>query len=182
MWDKIYEFFEQYAGVSYNFTEDIEELKQNQFIEPYDWQAGIQTILDNLQEALDCIGRTLGEDMPTKDELKKIVASYVLNELMVILDQMKKTLCIEPTEISNFDALELQLFAMGQLIEMCTTNSLDAIMADDMFNTYTVDDEDEDDNLFVTVLGLNEKDIANIFMTIQSIRDDYYASLDEENE
>jgi hypothetical protein len=52
-------------------------------------------------------------------------------------------------------------------------------MADDLFNTFTVEDED-DDNQFEEALGLNEKDIPNIFMTIQSIRDDYFASLDDD--
>lgn len=182
MWSRIYEFFEQYAGVSYNFVEDINDLKKNTFIEPYAWESGIQNIMDNLQESLDYIEEYkmyLGEDMPSSNEFKKIVATYVLSELRGILDMMKQTLNIEPNDINDFDTLELQLFVMGELVDMCVNHSLDEIMADDLFNTYTVEEED-DDNLFEEALGLNEKDIPNIFMTIQSIRDDYFSSLDDE--
>ena len=182
MWSRIYEFFEQYAGVSYNFVEDINDLKKNTFIEPYAWESGIQNIMDNLQESLDYIEEYkmyLGEDMPSSNEFKKIVATYVLSELRGILDTMKQTLNIEPNDINDFDTLELQLFVMGELVDMCVNHSLDEIMADDLFNTYTVEEED-DDNLFEEALGLNEKDIPNIFMTIQSIRDDYFSSLDDE--
>jgi hypothetical protein len=182
MWSRIYGFFEQYAGVSYNFVEEIDNLKENTFIEPYAWESGIQNIMDNLQEALDYIdtyGMYLGEDMPSPPELEKIVATYVLTELRGILDTMKQSLSIEPNEINDFDTLENQLFVMGELVDMCVNHSLDEIMADDLFNTFTVEDED-DDNQFEEALGLNEKDIPNIFMTIQSIRDDYFASLDDD--
>jgi hypothetical protein len=61
------------------------------------------------------------------------------------------------------------------------THSLDEILAEDLFNTYIVEEED-DDNEFVTLLGLHENDVPNLSFTVTSLREDYFASLDEDEE
>lgn len=185
MWPEIYNFFEQYAGVSYNFVEDLQKLNDNLiFIEPYEWQSDKDNILENLQDALDCIeeyGQFLGEDMPNKSDLKKIVASYVLSELMKNLNSIKKTLNIEEGDISTFDELENQLFVVGMLVEMLVNNSLDTLLAENLFDTYLTEEED-DDNPFVDVLGLHKNDVPNLSFTVTSIREDYFESLNEDEE
>lgn len=185
MWPEIYNFFEQYAGVSYNFVEDINDISGDfAFIEPYAWQSGINNILENLQDALDCIneyGQYLGEDMPSKDDLKKIVASYVLGALIKNLNDIKRTLNIDPVDINNYEDLEKQLYLVGKLVELLVTHPLDEILAEDLFNTYIVEEED-DDNEFVTLLGLHENDVPNLSFTVTSLREDYFASLDEDEE
>ena len=96
MWPEIYNFFEQYAGVSYNFVEDLQSLSGDAiFIETYDWQAKKDDILENLQEALDCIeeyGQYLGEDMPSKQDLKKIVDNYrTVSDFQLIFTKLDET-------------------------------------------------------------------------------------------
>ena len=163
MLPEYYAFFEQYDGVSYDFNEDLQTLKDVTFIEPYRWNELKDNILENLQDALDCITKNakyLGEDMPSEKDFKKDVATFVLAHLVDNLNYIKQNLSIEKTDI-------------------LTTNSLDDLLKDDLFNTYLIEDED-DDNPFVTVLGLHEKDVPNLFMTVQSIREDYFASLEDD--
>jgi len=183
MWPEIYNFFEQFAGVSYDFVEDIDVIiGDTVFIDPTRWNNTVSRILDNLEDALDCIeeyGHFLGEDMPSKNDLKKFVASYVLGELVSNINSIKRKLNIETEDISNFDELEQQLYTIGQLVEMLKSNSLDEILEKDLFNTYLVEDDDED-NPFVTVLGLHENDVTNLSFTVTAIRDDYFAQLDED--
>ena len=184
MWPEIYNFFEQYAGVSYNFVEDLQELDGDAiFIETYAWQVKKDDILENLQNALDCIeeyGQYLGEDMPSKDDLKKIVASYVLSALVEDLNNIKRKLHIDVNDISSFDELENQLYVISMLVEMLANNNLDTLLSDNLFNTYIVEDPEEDDNEFVTVLGLAPNDVPNLSFTVTSIREEYYESLKED--
>ncbi len=185
MWPEIYNFFEQFAGVSFNFVEDLQSLAGNAiFIETYEWQTKKDDILENLQDALDCIeenGQYLGEDMPSKQDLKKIVASYVLSELVKDLNSIKQTLNIEVNDIASFDDLENQLYVISMLVEMLANNSLDTLLSENMFNTYITEDE-EDDNQFETVLGLSANDVPNLSFTVLSIREDYFESLNEDEE
>lgn len=185
MWPEIYNFFEQFAGVSYNFVEDLQELDGNAiFIETYAWQAKKDDILENLQDALDCIeenAQYLGEDMPSKQDLKKIVASYVLGELVRDLNSIKQTLHIEVNDICSFDDLENQLYVISMLVEMLANNNLDTLLSENMFDTY-IKEEEDDDNEFVTVLGLSSNDVPNLSFTVTSIREDYFDSLNNEDE
>lgn len=185
MWPEIYNFFEQFAGVSFNFIEDLQALDGNAiFIETYEWQTKKDDILENLQDALDCIeenGQYLGEDMPSKQDLKKIVASYVLSELVKDLNSIKQTLNIEVNDIASFDDLENQLYVISMLVEMLANNSLDTLLAENLFATYITEEED-DDNEFETVLGLSANDVPNLSFTVTSIREDYFESLNEDEE
>lgn len=186
MWPEIYNFFEQYAGVSYNFVEDLQSLSGDAiFIETYEWQAKKDDILENLQEALDCIeeyGQYLGEDMPSKQDLKKIVATYVLSELVKDLNDIKQKLNIEVNDITSFDDLENQLYVISMLVEMLSNNNLDTLLSENMFDTYIVEDPEEDDNEFVTVLGLSSNDVPNLSFTVTSIRENYFESINEDEE
>jgi hypothetical protein len=185
MWPEIYNFFEQFAGVSFNFIEDLQALDGNAiFIETYEWQTKKDDILENLQDALDCIeenGQYLGEDMPSKQDLKKIVASYVLSELVKDLNSIKQTLNIEVNDIASFDDLENQLYVISMLVEMLANNSLDTLLSENLFATYITEEEDED-NEFETVLGLSANDVPNLSFTVTSIREDYFESLNEDEE
>ena len=186
MWPEIYNFFEQFAGVSFNFIEDLQALDGNAiFIETYEWQTKKDDILENLQDALDCIeenGQYLGEDMPSKQDLKKIVASYVLSELVKDLNDIKQKLNIEVNDITSFDDLENQLYVISMLVEMLSNNNLDTLLSENMFDTYIVEDPEEDDNEFVTVLGLSSNDVPNLSFTVTSIRENYFESINEDEE
>lgn len=178
---EIYDFFERYAGVSYDFDDDLANISgYKAFIEPYEWHAGITTILENLQEALDIIeefGDNLHEDMPDKVSLKKIVASYVLRGLILNINNIKNILNIDAADISSYDDLENQIGLIGDLIDMLISNSLDDIIKHDLFDKY---EEDEDGGGFVDVLGIHKNDMPNLSFTVTSLREDYFASEDEE--
>lgn len=178
---EIYDFFERYAGVSYDFTDEFASISgYTAFIEPYEWYSEIVEILNDLQDALDVIeefGDNLQEDMPSKIDLKKIVASYVLGELIKNINNVKKNLNIDITDISSYDDLENQIAIIGDLLEILISNSLDDILKYDLFDKY---EEDEDGGGFADVLGISKSDMPNLSFIVSSIREDYFASLDEE--
>lgn len=181
MWPDIYNFLERYSGVSYDFAEEFERISGYvAFIEPYQWHSGIINILKELQEAIDTIdeyGDNLHEDMPSKNDLKKIVAGYVLRKLIANINNVKKSLNIDLTDISDYDDLENQIGLIGDLIEMLVSNSLDDILKHDLYTKY---EEDEDGGGFLDVLGIHKNDIPNMSFTVTSIREDYFASLEDE--
>ena len=119
--------------------------------------------------------------MPSKQDLKKIVASYVLGELVKDLNSIKQTLHIEVNDICSFDDLENQLYVISMLVEMLANNNLDTLLSENMFDTY-IKEEEDDDNEFVTVLGLSSNDVPNLSFTVTSIREDYFDSLNNEDE
>ena len=183
MWQDIYDFLERFSGVSYDFQEDLDNISgYKAFIEPYEWHSGIMLILENLEEALDIVdefGDELYEDLPNKRDLKKIIATYVLSKLIKNINDIKKVLNIEPTDICNFDDLENQIGILGALIDMLISNSLDDILKHDLFDKY---EEDSDGGGFVDILGIHKNDMASLSFIVTSIREDYFASLDEDEE
>ena len=185
MWEQIYDFFTRYSGVSYDFSSDIQGITGDvAFISPRIWSMKIELILKNLDNAIDVIdefGDNLTDDMPSKSDLKKIVAQYVLRALLKNLNDIKQALHIDITDITGLEDYENQVELMATLLVMLVENSLDDILSKDLFETESKDDE-EDDNQFVEIFGLHKNDVPNLSMTVQSIRQDYFASLDEESE
>lgn len=185
MWEQIYNFFERYTGVSYDFSSDLQEIDGVvAYISPRIWAMKINMIMTNLNAALDCIdefGDNLTDDMPSKSDLKKIVAQYVLRALKANLDSIKQSLHIDNTDISSFEEFEMQIELMKTLLVMLVENSLDDILSRDLFETESREDE-EDDNQFIEIFGLHKNDVPNLSMTVQSIRQDYFESLEDDNE
>jgi hypothetical protein len=68
------------------------------------------------------------------------------------------------------------------LVEMLSNNNLDTLLSENMFDTYIVEDPEEDDNEFVTVLGLSSNDVPNLSFTVTSIRENYFESINEDEE
>ena len=129
MFAEIYTFFEEYSGVSYDFTSGLQEISGDKiFIAPYDWQTGINTLLEDLNNALDCIEENadkIPDNLPGKPEFKKLVASYLLGGIIENLNYIKKILYIDPVDISSYEELEEHLYAVGKLVDMLVNNSLE---------------------------------------------------------
>ena len=69
MWEQIYDFFNRYAGVSYDFSSDIQAITGVvPYISPRIWSVKIDLIMKNLEDALTCIddyGDNLTDDLPS---------------------------------------------------------------------------------------------------------------------
>lgn len=184
MWQEIYNFLERFSGVSYDFNEDLMYISgYKAFIEPYEWHSGITNILDNLEEAIDIIdqfGDELYEDLPNKKALKKLLASYVLSNLIANVNNIKRILNLDDSEnICCFDDLERQIDIISELIGLLVENTIDDVLKHDLFKKH---EEDEDNDSFADILGINEKDMVNLSFTVTSIRDDYFESLEENDD
>ena len=136
MWPQIYEFFTRYTGVSYDFTSDLQEIQDPlAYISPRIWAMKVNMIMTNLESALDCIdefGDNLTDDMPSKSDLKKIVAQYVLRALIYNLNEIKRVLHIDNTDISSFEDFETQVELMKELLVMLVENRLNQRMTKKM--------------------------------------------------
>ena len=185
MLPELYEFFEKFAGVTFNFDDLFETIQgYTAFIEPYLWQTCINETLDGLEEALSLIeqfGDDLNDDMPTKEEAKMLIANNVISGLMKNLNDVKTILHIDKTDISGYDELQMHIYVVGNLIKMLVDNSLDDILSKKLFDELLTDD-DEDENPFETVLGLHRNDMPSMSFIVSSIREDYFASLEEDEE
>jgi hypothetical protein len=185
MLPELYTFFEKFAGVSFNFDDLYEVIDgYTAFIEPYLWQTCINEIIDGLEEAMNVVeqfGDDLNDDMPDKSDAKKLIATDVIGHLVKNVNDIKKILNIERTDINDYDDLEMHIYTLGNLIKMLIDNSLDDILKQQLFEEYLTDD-DEDDNPFETVLNIHRNDMASMSFIVTSIREDYFASLDEDTE
>ena len=185
MLPELYAFFERFAGVSFNFDDLYEVIDgYTAFIEPYLWQTCINEIIDGLEEAMNVVeqfGDDLNDDMPDKSDAKKLIATDVIGHLVKNVNDIKKILNIERTDINDYDELEMHIYTLGNLIKMLIDNSLDDILKQQLFEEYLTDD-DEDDNPFETVLNIHRNDMASMSFIVTSIREDYFASLDEDTE
>jgi len=182
MWPEIYNFLEQFSGVEYDFGDDLKSISgYTAFIEPYQWKSGIDNIMEDLEEALDCVedyAEFITDDLPRKKDLKKIITMSVLSAIISNLNNVKRNLNIENVEISNVDDLMFQIQTISDLINMLIEKTIDDIIQHDEFDKY----DEENDGAFTDLLGIHKNDMTNMSFTVNSIRQDYFETLDEENE
>ena len=78
-WEAVYSWLEQHSGVSYDLNDDINQIKGDvAFTETFTWATKISLILDELDDALDVIDenhRELTEDLPGRDDFKRMLVA-----------------------------------------------------------------------------------------------------------
>ena len=178
--DELYIWLEAYSGVTFDFSSDFEEIQGDAaFIEPYAWVVTISEILEQLEACVGCIekyGDNLTDDMPSKNDLKRYVTMSVLVTVLNNLNYIKRKLNIEEVDINNFDLLVRHVETMHDLIAMLVENSIEDILNKRLFEKH----EKENDDSFYELFELNKKDIPNMSFTVNSIRDVYFETLEED--
>ena len=115
-WNLIYNWLEQHSGVSYNFDDDFREITGDvAFDSPVFWSTTIGLIFDQLDEALDIIdehGYSLPDDMPSKDQLKRIFADACITNILTNVNHIKSSLNIPIEKISSVEDLNNQVNAL----------------------------------------------------------------------
>lgn len=176
---KIHAWLEQHSGVSYEFGEDIVMVSGDViFTDPFEWRISVENILENLSDALDVINknsRYIPDDLPDKDSMKKTISSYVIGELLNILNSIKQKLHIEQVDINDYDVFNQHINAITSLLDMLMNNSIEDISNHDLFEKF----EEENDNMFTELLHVHKNDLTNMHFTVSSIRQDYFEMLEE---
>lgn len=180
MFEEVYDWLEQWSGSPYDLTEEIELVSSDMaFTEPYCWKLTIGLIIDNLAEAIDIIntyGDNLPEELPSKGELVKVLTAYVLCELIDVVNHVKQQMNISNTDIKSVNDLYNNVTVLTDLIDMLTEHDMDEIIKDNLFEKYN----EENDDMFTEVLDIYKNDLTNIHFAIDSIRENYSDSNDDE--
>ena len=180
-WEAVYSWLEQHSGVSYDLNDDINQIKGDvAFTETFTWATKISLILDELDEALDVIDenhRELTEDLPGRDDFKRMLVTYTIMKILNEVNGIKRQLGITPTKIKTVNELLQHVNALRDLINMLKINPIEDIIKDKLFEKY----EDENDDAFSELLDLHKNDMTNLWETVRSVVD-YIEDDDDESD
>lgn len=180
-WEAVYSWLEQHSGVSYDLNDDINQIKGDvAFTETFTWATKISLILDELDEALDVIDenhRELTEDLPGRDDFKRMLVADTIMKILNEVNGIKRQLGITPTKIKTVNELLQHVNALRDLINMLKINPIEDIIKDKLFEKY----EDENDDAFSELLDLHKNDMTNLWETVRSVVD-YIEDDDDESD
>lgn len=180
-WEAVYSWLEQHSGVSYDLNDDINQIKGDvAFTETFTWATKISLILDELDEALDVIDenhRELTEDLPGRDDFKRMLVTDTIMKILNEVNGIKRQLGITPTKIKTVNELLQHVNAIRDLINMLKINPIEDIIKDKLFEKY----EDENDDAFSELLDLHKNDMTNLWETVRSVVD-YIEDDDDESD
>lgn len=179
-WEAVYSWLEQHSGVSYDLNDDINQIKGDvAFTETFTWATKISLILDELDDALDVIDenyRELTDDLPGRDDFKKMLVADTIMKILNEVNGIKRQLGITPTKIKTVNELLQHVNAIRDLINMLKINPIEDIIKDKLFEKY----EDENDDAFSELLDLHKNDMTNLWETVRSVVD--YIEDDDESD
>ena len=180
-WEAVYSWLEQHSGVSYDLNDDINQIKGDvAFTETFTWATKISLILDELDDALDVIDenhRELTEDLPGRDDFKRMLVTDTIMKILNEVNGIKRQLGITPTKIKTVNELLQHVNALRDLINMLKINPIEDIIKDKLFEKY----EDENDDAFSELLDLHKNDMTNLWETVRSVVD-YIEDDDDESD
>ena len=180
-WEAVYSWLEQHSGVSYDLNDDINQIKGDvAFTETFTWATKISLILDELDDALDVIDenhRELTEDLPGRDDFKRMLVADTIMKILNEVNGIKRQLGITPTKIKTVNELLQHVNALRDLINMLKINPIEDIIKDKLFEKY----EDENDDAFSELLDLHKNDMTNLWETVRSVVD-YIEDDDDESD
>ena len=180
-WEAVYSWLEQHSGVSYDLNDDINQIKGDvAFTETFTWATKISLILDELDDALDVIDenhRELTEDLPGRDDFKRMLVADTIMKILNEVNGIKRQLGNKPTKIKTVNELLQHVNALRDLINMLKINPIEDIIKDKLFEKY----EDENDDAFSELLDLHKNDMTNLWETVRSVVD-YIEDDDDESD
>lgn len=182
MWDEIFAWMEKFSGVSYDMSEDFAALpKEYVFAEPMMWKTKIMNILNTLEEALDVVDEhkdEIPDYMPDAEGIKTIYSSYVIQNIMLLVNYAKSMLCIDEADITSYTDLVNQIQCISDIIKLLNDSSLGDDSLQKSFEEYNEDN----DNAFTEVFGINVHDLSNMKMTVDDLKELYLLSTQDEDD
>jgi hypothetical protein len=180
MWIELYAWLEKYSGVSYDLSEDFEEIpKEMIFTDPYEWKVRIMNIIERLGEIVQIIEQFADEIpdyLPDETNMKKMITSLAVENLMFLINYAKMTLLIDDSDIEDYDDLINQIQYLSELVS-------DVLIDSDIETVQKkfVDKDEENDNYFTNTFGIHPKDLTNMKFTVDDIRETMSELLEEDN-
>lgn len=169
MWDEVNAWVEQYSGVEFDLPFYMNLLKNDAiFVSPSQWRNNLSITLDRLSDLIDIIderGKDLPETLPSRSELKKLITSDVLTEIIDVLNDAKQKLNIEPTIIRTFKTLEKHVDALCDLIQALSEHTMEWLLKHEWFDEY----EDINNDFLHDTFGIVKGDLSNMQFTVNDI-------------
>lgn len=182
MLDELYAWLESYSGASFDFDDAIRELDNlNVFIDPFNWKISIETMFDQLDDAIDVIDefkRAIPTDMPNRKELKRLLTQNVLSSVVKNVRTVSAQINLTIEEINTLDKLKQIVQTIYELITMFVNYDINDILKRDLFGVH----EENNDDSYNELLGVSKEDLSQIAMNINAIRDSYYDALDSDED
>lgn len=166
-------FFEQRAGIPFDFDEDLAEIGGDYaFAYPTDWSNSLYIILDRMMEALtiiDASQNSIPDDLPPKDDLKKIVTECAIEGVLKNIDNVKRVLNIDSKRIRDFNTLQSHINGLCKLINLLLENDLNDILSNNKFEKL----DKSLGNVLTDQFEVHRQDLSQIHFNVKDIHDNF---------
>ena len=174
MWEEIYVWIESYSGCTYNIDDDVETLKDPNyvFLNTTEWKLTLTKLIDNLSDIYDIIAdhsMDIPDELPDAEAMKKMFAEKIIGVMLDSLNDAKRQLHITPHSITKHDILVKEIETMYDLICMLSMNDKDTIINDRMFDRYN----EENDDAFIEYFDIASNDLSAMHDIVSSVIDEF---------
>lgn len=166
---EIYSWIDSRTGVSYDFNQELVEMKNNTiFFEPEEFQISYQQIKNELAECCDAIDMyrdEIPDDLPRYDELKRLFVGTVLDGVTNVINDVIIKLNIKNITFNSMYQLDTTVTLLCELCDLFKYNSLETITSELLFEKLNA----ENDNAYTDILEIVSSDITNMYYVYDSI-------------
>lgn len=182
--DHIRNFFiwvEQYAGCSYDVSEDLDRLKEDNklYFDPIEWYCEIISIVEILEEVDDILKKAVfypnDGSLPSRRRMAKEYTDWVEDELNEVINNVKKQLHLQEYNYNNTDEMIADVQIIRDLINITNENTVEDIIKRDLINNY----DKLHGYMLSERLGVRQKSFSGIYTTIKELRTVYFDTLIE---
>lgn len=169
MLTEIYAFIEARCGVSYDFNQQLVEMKNNNiFADPNEFWINYVNIRDQLSQCLAVLKENkdeLNEDLPTYEELVVLFTATIMNGITSTLNDTIAKLGISPVDFKTVDDLDIAVDSFTELCVALRDSSLEQFIENDSLNKLNV----EFDNALYDIYQITSNDIPKMYDTYNAI-------------
>lgn len=180
--EEIYLWLESRTGIPYNFVDDISLLMTDIIaMDPATWSQTIYSIIGLTKDAIDAVDEydnQIPPDFPSARKIKSLIAEYTRVNLRSVMKNAFRTLgLVVPEELSDAKLTTIRniTVALNDLVDKLLRNIVDELNKTDWFDKY----DDNHNNVFTDDIGITKRDLINIQIAINSIREFHEENDDE---
>lgn len=178
--EEMYIWIEQYAGVSYDTSEQFNEMCEDNYsmiyLDSFGWLVNLNTIIENMNSMLDIVteyGHYIPDHLPTANRFKKIILADVTYKLTTLVNAIKRQMGIDITVFNTRDELEVQASLLPEIIDTLVKANPEKLSA--VYESC----EKNFENALTEKFSIGKDDFRNMYFTIASIIEAHNESDDE---
>lgn len=173
MWLELFAWIESFAGVSFDPTDMLDVCTEDMaFTDPFGWKSNVEIAIDDVMELLNTLEEHRFEAPDSLGEISQVKSDFaqqIMGEIIDKVNTIKLRLSLEITKIKGLDGLRSQIDLLANLIEYCKDNDMEVAISSEKFEEFnTVNDND-----IVNVLGINNRDMMNIWQAVSEVSELY---------